>query len=125
MTQTQRRQASLARGRWAEDQALDFLQSEGLRLIARNVRYRCGELDLIMTDGLQVVFVEVRYRARTDYGSAAASVDHRKRQRLVRAALLWLSRRPGPLPACRFDLVLLGPGHRLWLPGAFLAGGLL
>ncbi|MFZ9811767.1 MAG: YraN family protein, partial [Burkholderiaceae bacterium] len=92
MTQTQRRQASLARGRWAEDQALDFLQSEGLRLIARNVRYRCGELDLIMTDGLQVVFVEVRYRARTDYGSAAASVDHRKRQRLLRAALLWLSR---------------------------------
>lgn len=125
MTQMQRKQASLERGRWAEDQALAFLESQGLVRVARNVRFRCGELDLIMTDRHQVVFVEVRYRARNDYGGAAASVDRRKRQRIARAALLWLGRRPGPLPSCRFDLVVMGPGQTHWIPGAFLADGLL
>jgi len=125
MNQTPDRQKAHQRGQWAEAQALAYLQSQGLVLCARNVRYRCGELDLIMTHGTQLVFVEVRYRARSDYGGAAASVGPLKRQRIWRAAMLWLQAQPGPPPACRFDLVVLGPGGLQWLPAAFLAGGLL
>lgn len=125
MNQTPDRQKAHQRGQWAEAQALAYLESQGLVLCARNVRYRCGELDLIMTDGVQLVFVEVRYRARSDYGGAAGSVNRQKRQRISRAAMLWLQSRPGPVPACRFDLVVLGPGGLQWLPAAFLAGGLL
>ena len=125
MNPTPDRQKAHQRGQWAEAQALAYLQSQGLVLCARNVRYRCGELDLIMTHGTQLVFVEVRYRARSDYGGAAASVGPLKRQRIWRAAMLWLQAQPGPAPACRFDLVVLGPGGLQWLPAAFLAGGLL
>ena len=35
----------------AEDRALQFLQEQGLKLLARNWRCKLGELDLVMQDG--------------------------------------------------------------------------
>lgn len=78
-----------------------------------------------MTHANQLVFVEVRYRARADYGGAAGSVDLRKRQRISRAARLWLGRYDGMPPACRFDLVVFAADDLRWIPAAFLADGLL
>jgi putative endonuclease len=108
-------------GAGAEDRALLFLQSAGLKLIARNWRCKAGELDLVMQEGDTVVVAEVRSRAREDYGSAAETVDARKRARLVRATRLLLMRRPDlaerPL---RFDVVALdGAGRVEWLREAF------
>ena len=93
-------------GQVAEDAACAALMRAGLRVVARNVGFRLGELDLVMRDGDTLVFVEVRFRQRTDYGSGAASVDPRKQQRMARAAALYLSRAAsGRQPACRFDVV--------------------
>ncbi len=69
------------RGASAEALAASWLEARGLKLIARNVRFRYGEIDLVMDDGEALVFVEVRYRARDDYGGAAASVTAAKRTR--------------------------------------------
>ncbi|MFP4243964.1 YraN family protein [Pseudomonas sp. JUb52] len=101
----------LQRGKQAEDSALQFLQTRGLRLIARNWRWQGGELDLVMLEGDTVVFVEVRARRHTAWGGAAESIDARKRQRLVNSAALFLqsearwAKRP-----CRFDVIAIGPG---------------
>ena len=73
-------------GERAEDIAADFLRAKGLRILERNFRRRLGELDVVAVDGDVLVIVEVRFRASTRYGGAAASVDRRKQQRLVRAA---------------------------------------
>jgi putative endonuclease len=95
-----------ARGDATEAAALDFLQQHGLRLLARNARARGGELDLVMFDGEALVFVEVRYRAGNGFGGGAASVDHGKRRRLVRAAQAFLLRHPQHADApCRFDVI--------------------
>ena len=80
-----------ALGAAAEDAACAHLRTHGLQLLARNVRFRFGELDLVMRDGATVVFVEVRRRGRSDYGGAAASVDVRKMRKLALAAQAWLS----------------------------------
>lgn len=95
-----------ARGDAVEAAALGFLQRQGLRPLARNANARGGELDLVMLDGDVVVFVEVRYRASSAFGGGAASVDARKRGKLVHAARLFLQRNPplGDAP-CRFDVV--------------------
>ena len=53
-----------------EQQARLFLESKGLRFIAANQNFKCGELDLIMQDGETIVFVEVRQRSDTRFGSA-------------------------------------------------------
>ncbi len=101
-----------------EARAQAHLEANGLRLMDRNVRYRCGELDLIMQDGDCLVFVEVRYRNRNDWGGAAASITPAKQQRLIRAAQLHLQQHPWPGP-CRFDVVALdGDGVVNWILNA-------
>lgn len=107
-----------ARGRDAEDRACRHLERSGLRVVARNVRYRVGEIDAVARDGAEWVFVEVRSRARR--GDAAQSIDWRKRGRIRRAAQLYLLERFGDhWPPCRFDVVLVEPGSVRWLRGAF------
>lgn len=105
-----------------EGRALEFLRRQRLRFVARNVRCRGGELDLVMRepDGM-LVFVEVRARARRRYGGAAASVDWRKRRRLVCAARYFLATLGGDEPACRFDVVAFEGERIVWLRDAFRA----
>ncbi|MCJ0825678.1 YraN family protein [Luteimonas sp. 50] len=100
-----------ARGALVEAAARRYLVDAGLRELAANASYRGGELDLVMLDdhhrdGTVVVFVEVRYRSHAGYGGGAASVDWRKRRKLVHAArrFLALHRTLREAP-CRFDVV--------------------
>lgn len=113
-------------GAAVEAAALALLQGRGLVLLARNARYRMGELDLVMADGPVTVFVEVRHRRSARFGGAAVSIDPGKQQRLAAAARLWLRDHParahGP---CRFDVVL-GQGQPpvlTWLADAFQPAG--
>ncbi len=113
------------RGNAAEDQALEFLQEAGLRLVMRNYRTPGrggGEIDLIMRerDGT-VVFVEVRSRRTASHGGAAASVSHVKQRRIVFAARCWLARAASQ-PPCRFDVVTVEAGQVEWIRAAFDAG---
>jgi putative endonuclease len=93
-------------GQRAEDIAADFLRARGLVILERNFRRRLGELDIVARDGDVLVIAEVRFRASNRYGGAAASVDGRKQQRLIRAAaqLLQRSRDFSHLPV-RFDVI--------------------
>ncbi len=105
-----------------ETRALEYLQRQRLRLVARNVRCRGGELDLVMRDidgGL--VFVEVRARSRRRHGGAAASVGWHKRRRLLCAAQHFLATRAGAPPACRFDVIAFEGGRLEWIRDAFRA----
>ncbi len=110
------------RGNAGEDQALEHLQAQGLKLVLRNYRTPGrggGEIDLVMRepDGT-LVFVEVRSRASGAFGGAGASIGSAKRQRIVLAARHYLLRLPSP-PPCRFDVVLVEAGRVQWLQAAF------
>ncbi|MBV8042302.1 YraN family protein [Pluralibacter sp.] len=104
-----------------EQQARRWLESNGLRFIAANVRTRGGEIDLIMKDGAITVFVEVRYRASACYGGAAASVTRSKQIKLLHTARLWLARHNGSFETvdCRFDVVAFTGGRIEWFKNAF------
>ena len=90
----------------AEALAERFLSKQGLKLVARNVRCRGGEIDLVMQDGRSLVFVEVRLRTHKAFGSAAESVALRKQQRVILAAQHFLAQR-SDTPPCRFDVIAL------------------
>ncbi|MDH4217124.1 MAG: YraN family protein [Gallionella sp.] len=108
-------------GALAEQWAAQYLQKQGLKLIEQNYRSRFGEIDLIMQDGATLVFVEVRLRRNADFGGAAASLDTRKQQRLIRTSQLYLATL-AQTPACRFDAVLMGDAlgqDAEWLKNAF------
>ena len=96
-----------------------------MQLVQRNYRTPGrggGEIDLILrSPDRTLVFVEVRLRASDQFGGAGASISAAKRARIVRAAQHFLLRHR-TLPACRFDVVLIGPNGLQWLVGAFDAG---
>ncbi len=109
--------ARASAGARAEVLAANFLLRQGLTIVERNWRRRCGELDLIARDSGTLVFVEVRLRTRTDFGGAAASINAAKRARMIAAAGHYLARLSGT-PPCRFDAVLLDaldPARIGWL----------
>jgi putative endonuclease len=95
-------------GQKAEDLAAQYLEAQGATLLLRNYRRRVGELDLVARQGDVLLIVEVRTRATETYGGAAASVDFRKRRRIIRASLQLLQQRKelARLRA-RFDVIVV------------------
>jgi putative endonuclease len=109
-------------GEAGERMAAGHLERHGLRVLARNVRYRNGELDLVAEEGAAVVFVEVRRRRTAERGGPAESVTARKRARVVRAARCWLVENPRFAGReIRFDVVAIldEPFSLDWIRGAF------
>ena len=115
-----------ARGRWAEAQARQLMEKNGLRLLEKNYSCKVGELDLIMVDQGILVVAEVRYRKRDDFGTAAESVDGRKQRKVIRTTEHFIGSRPQlkQLPV-RFDVVAVsGTGRESkleWIKDAFQA----
>lgn len=113
-------------GRAAEDAAARFLESQQLRILARNYRCRTGEIDIIAeTSQGVIVIAEVRLRADRRYGGAAASVDWKKQRRIQRATRHLLACQPAlGRRAMRFDVLDLAPegdqGYQIrWIRHAF------
>jgi putative endonuclease len=104
-------------GARAEDLCADLLRAAGLRLVERNWRCRLGEIDLIAEEGGMLVFAEVRMRSGAGFGGAGESVTAVKRQRLLAAARLYLTRHPRA--SCRFDVFLVDGPDVQWIRDAF------
>ena len=118
MTQIAHPTPAQAAGGRGEDDAAQFLERNGMQLVARNYRTRLGEIDLIARDGETLVFVEVRLRKDARFGGALASITARKRSRIAVAARQYLMRFTR-VPPCRFDVVCIEGGEPNWIRGAF------
>jgi len=81
-------------GRAGEDRAARHLVQRGFEILDRNWRAPGGELDLVAARGAELVVVEVKTRRGDGYGDPLEAVDARKRSRLWRLALQWLSAHP-------------------------------
>ena len=105
-----------------------WLVALGLRPLARQLRFRLGELDLVMLHGEVLVFVEVRYRAHAGHGDGIDSITRAKRGKLMRAAAMFLQRHPRYANTpCRFDVVAatgaLDAPQFEWIRDAFRVDG--
>jgi putative endonuclease len=114
-------------GRRAEELAAEYLRAAGCEILQCNFRRRLGELDIVARQAGVLIVAEVRSRAGTAYGGAAASVDRRKQQRIVRAAsqLLQQRRDLARLPV-RFDVIVVSDPEGAapaieWIRHAFVA----
>ena len=110
------------KGSEAENQACNYLQQQGLDLVARNYHCRQGEIDLIMNDNGTTVFVEVRYRKNAIYGDAKESITIKKQEKIRTTALNYLQKHSHNNNA-RFDVIAItGEGSRQefeWIQNAF------
>ena len=110
----------LLKGETAEQQALVYLQKQGLQLVCSNFRCKQGELDLVMRDGEALVIVEVRFRQSEQFGGALASITAQKQARIVAATQHYVIINHLSHLAIRFDVVALsGAGPINWIKNAF------
>lgn len=90
-------------GRKSEILGIDYLRSLGFRVVASGYRTRNGEVDIIAWDRDVLVFIEVK--ALKSSAPPEDAVGFRKRQRIIRAAQTYISKRRLHEKACRFDIL--------------------
>lgn len=113
---TERRQHSPAKsktgpehlklGESGEELATHYLQKLGYKILARNIRFKCGEIDIVACDGDEIVFAEVRTRTVGKLSPPESTVGRQKLLRLLRSARLWAGQRQYDGP-WRIDLVAI------------------
>ena len=105
--------------------AAQYLTSQGLQLIDKNIHCRQGEIDLIMTDGEIYVFIEVKYRKNNNFGGALAAVSYAKQQKIKHCVTFYLHQRGlnEYNTPCRCDVIALTGDIQQpevdWLKNAF------
>lgn len=106
------RRAAELHGRRAETIAALYLRCKFYRVVGRRVRTPLGEIDLVARDPTGTLcFIEVKARAADSL--AAESLTPRQRERIARAAALYLGARPALRhKGVRFDAILIAP--RRW-----------
>jgi putative endonuclease len=115
----------MQRGAAAEELAAQYLQVRGLKILARNLRCKAGELDLVCLDGGVLAIVEVRQRGSLQFGGALASVNWTKQRKIIRAAQFFLRReKHWKNLSMRFDVLAIeglpDGAHRVdWVKDAF------
>ena len=102
-----------ATGAAHEAAALAMLQDAGLRLLARNVRCRVGEIDLVLREGRTTVFCEVRYRRSGTLHHLVHAQNLLHRPRGARA------KNRQPTRPSKLAVGSLRAGSRTWPPTPF------
>lgn len=106
------RKAAEKSGRTAEFLATIWLGLKWYRVIGKRVRTPAGELDIVALSVSGVLAI-VEVKARKTYAEALEAISDRQRQRIIRAAKLYLGMHPALRHRhVRFDAILVVP-HRL------------
>jgi len=109
---TQSRRAAEWRGRSSEILAILLLRLKFYRILGRRVRLHAGEIDLVARSPSGILcFIEVK--ARSDDRAALESVTPRQRERIARAAQLFVSGKTNlARKGMRFDIITVAPYPR-------------
>ncbi|MCL2558016.1 MAG: YraN family protein [Treponema sp.] len=97
------------------------LRDAGMSVIARNYRWRQGEIDIIALDGETVVFAEVKTWSKLGIENLGISLNERKRRKIIETAKYFLQEhRQYENKAIRFDVVFIAEGALTHLASAFM-----
>ncbi len=80
-------------GQRGEKLAAEYLQKQGLKIIAKNVRTPFGELDLVCKKGANWIFVEVKARNSKTFGNPEDALLGNKLGRLKQSIDWFVSTR--------------------------------
>ncbi len=94
-------------GALGEDEAVRLLKMHGYKILERNYRVRGGEIDIIARDGEYICFVEVKLRKNNNYGTPAEYITYKKREKLIKTAMLYAQRMHLENTPMRFDAVVI------------------
>ena len=104
--------STVSRGRKGEDIAVQYLKSEGYRILERNYRVRGGEIDLIAELNNVLVFVEVKMDLTKTFGEPEIWVTKKKQRYIISAAKSYLYKHGITDQEIRFDVITICPGRK-------------
>ena len=105
------RRSQSAKGKAGEDLASAFLESEGWSILARNLRWKGGEIDIVAARGRLIAFTEVKAWESLGPEELERAIGPEKRRRIVETAKIFLSRhREYNDWSVRFDVILVRGG---------------
>jgi putative endonuclease len=103
--------SAAAKGRAGEDIAAAFLEAEGWAIVARNFRWRGGEIDIAAVREGVIAFTEVKSWEKSGPEELERAIGADKRRRIVETAKIFLSRhREYNDWSVRFDVILVRGG---------------
>lgn len=108
-------------GRDGEQQAAEYLQAQGFRLLERNwhAPHSRHELDIIAQGEGRLVIVEVKTRTALTHGSPLEAVDWKKVRAMASAAQAYVRMTATDLPL-RFDVISIAAGELEHIRAAFV-----
>ncbi len=98
-------------GKYGEQLAAQYLESQGYTILATNWRCKQGEIDIIAQLNERLVFVEVRTRHATSTETAFASVDKNKQDKMQHTALTYLVEHELEDSPWRIDVIAIALHH--------------
>ncbi len=99
-------------GRRGERLAERYLGERGYRILARNWRWRKGEIDLIVEKDQELVFVEVKTRRSHRFGPPEEAITARKQRKLIQTAYAYLNSVGRHNAQWRIDVVAIDLNRR-------------
>ncbi len=71
--------------------AIQFLKSQGYKIMQRNYRVKLGEIDIIARENDQICFVEVKTRSSERLGSPFEAISSSKQRKMSQVASYYLN----------------------------------
>ncbi len=96
---------NVAKGKYGESLAKDYLISKGYVILDKNYRSKMGEIDIVAKKGETLVFIEVKARTTIDYGYPFESVNRRKQEKILKSSLLYIRQKKLFDYQLRYDII--------------------
>ena len=96
-------------GQWGEQAALHYLEGQGFKVLATNVRNKIGEIDIVAKEGDAFCFIEVRTKSTDQVGHPFESITQSKKRKIYKAALWYIQENGLYDEPIRFDVVAVIP----------------
>jgi len=111
---------SVVSGKKGEERAAAALEGAGMKIIAKNIRSKEGEVDIVALDGETVVFVEVKAWSAFGMEDLQYGINIKKQRKIIKTAKYFLSEnRKYSNMAIRFDVVFIDKNSVTHLASAF------
>ncbi|MBP5442862.1 MAG: YraN family protein [Treponema sp.] len=105
---TPKGKSTVQKGHEGEDRAVQYLESHGYEILARNFRTRGGEIDIIVSKDDVLVFVEVKALPHGNTEILAHELNLRKQQKIIETAKFYLEKyRQYNSRVIRFDVLAI------------------
>ena len=87
--------------------ACNFLRSQGVSIIDRNIRTPYGEIDILGKDNDCLIFAEVKTRSTISFGFPEEAVHAKKQEHMINSALSYLQENNLPDVVWRIDVIAI------------------